>query len=103
MSWRFLIDEDISRLTPRILRVAGYAADDVRDVGLRAHPDQEVFRYAQEHGAILITADKGFANILRFPLGTHHGIIVVRVPDELPTEIANRELLRALRSWLVRI
>jgi len=73
-------------------------AEDVRDVGLRSHSDQEIFDYAQTQGAILITADKGFPNVLRFPLGSHAGIIVVRVPDEVPTQHMNQELLRALED-----
>lgn len=94
--WRFLIDEDMPRSTAVILRQAGYQAEDVRDVGLRGHTDEEIFAYAQAHGATLITADKGFTNILQFPPGTHAGIIVLRVPNELPTDEVNRELLRAL-------
>lgn len=95
---RFLVDEDMPRSTAVALRQAGYTAIDVRDVGLRGHSDQDVFAYAQSQGAVLVTADKGFSNLLRYPLGTHAGIVVVRVPDELPTQIVNRELLRALAA-----
>jgi predicted nuclease of predicted toxin-antitoxin system len=94
--WMFLIDEDIPRSTAGVLRRAGHEAEDVRDAGLRGHSDQEVFDYAQAQGAVVITADKDFSNILRFPPGTHSGLIVVRVPDELPTQQVNQELLRAL-------
>lgn len=96
--WKFLIDEDMSRSTAVALRQAGYEAEDVRDIGLRGHSDQEVFERAQTQRAILVTADKGFANTLRFPLGTHSGIIVVRVPDVLPTWRVNEELLHALEE-----
>jgi predicted nuclease of predicted toxin-antitoxin system len=96
MSWRFLVDEDMPRSTAEALRQAGYRAEDVRDLGLRGHTDQEVFEYAQALRAVLVTADKGFANALRFPPGSHAGIVVVRVPNELPTQEVNRELLRAL-------
>ena len=92
----FLIDEDMPRSTARELRHAGYEAYDVRDVGLRGHSDSEVFNYAQKCGAILITGDLGFSNLLTFPLGTHKGIIVVRIPNEISTSVVNRELLRAL-------
>jgi len=94
--WKFLIGEDMPRSTAIALRQAGHAAEDVRDVGLRGRSDQEIFDHAQAQGTILITADKGFASVLRFSLGTHSGIIVVRVPDELPTQRVNQELLRAL-------
>src|SRR5690242_3845077 len=96
--WKFLIDEDMPRSTVKVLRQAGYTAEDVRDVGLRGHEDQEIFDYAQAQSATLVTADKGFSSILRFPTGTHAGIIVVRVPDELPTQQINQELLNALAS-----
>lgn len=95
MSWRFLVDEDLPRSTAVALRQAGHTAEDVRDIGLRGHTDQAVFEYAQSVGAILVTADKGFANVLRFPPGSHAGIILVRVPNELPTREVNQELLRA--------
>ena len=44
--WRFLVDEDMPRSTAVILRQAGYQAEDVRDVGLRGHTDEEIFAYA---------------------------------------------------------
>lgn len=92
----FLVDEDMPRSTARVLREAGHQAEDVRDVGLRGHGDDEVFDYAQRRGAILVTEDRGFANVIRFPLGSHRGIIVLRVPNELSTSRVNRELLEAL-------
>ncbi len=96
--WRFLVDEDMPRSTAEALRQTGHIAEDVRDVGLRGHSDQEVFDYAQAQGAILVTSDKDFSNVLRFPPGTHAGIIIVRVPDELPTSKVNQEMLNALRG-----
>lgn len=94
--WVFLIDEDMPRSTAVVLRQAGHTAMDVRDVGLRGKSDRDVFAYAQAEGAVLITADKGFANMLSFVPGRHAGIIVVRVPNELPTVQVNREILRCL-------
>lgn len=94
----FLVDEDMPRSTAGALRSAGHEAEDVRDVGLRGHSDDEVFQYAQRHGATLVTQDRGFANVLAFPLGTHRGIVVLRVPNELPTSEVNRALLEALEG-----
>jgi predicted nuclease of predicted toxin-antitoxin system len=94
--WRFLVDEDMPRSTAGALRGAGWAAEDVRDLGLRGHDDRAVFAHAQSESAILVTADKGFTNILRYPLGTHAGIVVLRLPTALPTRRVNDELLRAL-------
>jgi len=65
-------------------------------VGLRGHSDTEVFAYAQAEQAILLTADKGFANVLAYPPGSHAGIVVSRVPDTLPTALMNQEVAHAL-------
>src|SRR4051812_6760764 len=86
------------RSTAPVLRQAGHEAEDVRDIGLRGAPDAEVFATAQERQATLVTADLGFANILQFPLGTHAGIIVARVPDTLPTSTLLNELVLALQA-----
>lgn len=92
----FLVDEDMPRSTARALRKAGHRAEDVRDVGLRGRSDAEVFDYAQRRGTILVTQDREFANLIKFPLGSHRGIIVLRVPNEFSTSRVNRELLGAL-------
>ncbi|MBI5082254.1 MAG: DUF5615 family PIN-like protein [Chloroflexi bacterium] len=95
---RFVIDEDLPRSTARALREAGYVADDVRDIGLRGHTDREIFDRAQTLSAIILTSDTDFSNILEYPLKTHAGIIVSRIPDEVSTETLNRELLNALKQ-----
>jgi len=97
MKITFLVDEDLPRSTARVLNAEGYEALDVRDVGLSGHPDQEVFRYAQSLNAALLTADTDFANALRFPPGSHAGIVVSRIPDEVSSDTLNRLLLGALR------
>lgn len=96
--YHFLIDEDMPRSTAGALRNAGHRVEDVRDVGLRGHSDAEVFAYAQRAAAVLISCDKGFANMLTFPAGTHAGIIVVRIPDEAPPAELNRELVGAIEQ-----
>jgi predicted nuclease of predicted toxin-antitoxin system len=49
----FLVDEDLPRSLPQRLRLTGFAAEDVREVGLRGHTDDEVLRYAVAHGLTL--------------------------------------------------
>jgi predicted nuclease of predicted toxin-antitoxin system len=95
---RFLVDEDLPRSLARLLREAAFSVEDVRDVGLRGRSDDEVFRYATSNSLTLLTGDLGFANILRFPLSTHSGIIVVRFPNELPATRLNQAILDGLRS-----
>jgi predicted nuclease of predicted toxin-antitoxin system len=93
---RFLVDEDMPRSTAPVLRQVGHEAEDVRDIGLGGHGDPDVFAAAQQRRACLITRDLGFSNALRFPVGTHAGIITMRVPSDVPPPRLNRELLGVL-------
>ena len=92
----FVVDEDMPRSTAAVLAGSGHRALDVRDCGLRGANDQAVFGFAQEQRAVLLTGDKEFGNILRYPLGTHFGIVVARLPNEMPTTAVNAVLLQGL-------
>ncbi len=95
---QFLVDEDLPRSLYRRLQEAGLQATDVRDVGLHATPDEDIYRWAVANGYTLISADMGFSNILSFPLGTHHGIVVARIPNEVPLRALNKTIVEALLS-----
>lgn len=89
---KFVINEDMPRSTAKHLTMLGYDAKDVRDVGLRGAKDDEVFAFTQINEAALITGDLGFGNILRFPIGSHHGIVIAHFPNEVSTYEINSEL-----------
>lgn len=93
----FLIDEDLPRSLAAALRREGLAADDVRDIGLRGQDDAGVFSHAQAGGFVLVSGDLGFANILRYPLGSHRGIVIARFPNEMPAVQVTRSVVAALR------
>jgi len=40
----------------------------------------------------------GFSNVLRFRLGTHCGIIIIRFPSEMSTERINEEVYKGLNE-----
>jgi predicted nuclease of predicted toxin-antitoxin system len=95
---RFVIDEDMPRSTGVALVEAGYEVKDVRDHGHRGASDEEIYRFAQDEKAIVLTGDLGFGNILRFPLGQHFGIVVARFPTEMAPRDVNREIVASLRD-----
>src|SRR4051812_3505297 len=86
------------RSTARVLRDAGFPAVDVRDIGLAGHKDPEIFALAQSMKAVLVTADREFANVIKFPLGGHAGIIITRTPNKLPVLHLNNLLLHTLEE-----
>lgn len=94
----FLVDEDLPRSLVRALLDVGLEAEHVIDSGLRGQPDGSILDHAVANGMVLVSGDLGFANVLRFPLGSHHGIVVTRFPNELPTPTMNADIVRALED-----
>lgn len=86
------------RSTARLLRELGYEEQDIRDCGLRGAEDEVIYEFAQKAEAVILTYDREFGNILRFPLGKHFGIIIAHFPNELSTEEINRCLLERLKG-----
>jgi predicted nuclease of predicted toxin-antitoxin system len=95
---KFVIDEDMPRSTATALINEGYEVKDVRDHGYRGVPDEGVYSFAQEEKAVLLTADLGFSNIRKFPLGRHFGIVVARYPNEMPPRDINRAIVTSLKD-----
>jgi predicted nuclease of predicted toxin-antitoxin system len=95
---RFLIDEDMPKSTAKLLREAGFESFDVRDIGLRGAKDDVIYHHAQEENCIIITGDLGFANSLRYPLGSHPGILIARFPNEMSPDKINRILIDAIKG-----
>jgi predicted nuclease of predicted toxin-antitoxin system len=93
-----VVDEDMHRSVADPLQRLGHRFLDIRDHSLRGAPDSHIYAFAQQQQAALLSADLDFSNLLRFPLGSHHGIMVARFPYELSTSKINEELFQGLRG-----
>jgi predicted nuclease of predicted toxin-antitoxin system len=93
---RFLIDEDLPHMLASFLLERGHPSEHVRDLNLRGSPDRQIFEAAQQRQAVLVTGDTDFGNLLRFPLGSHFGIVVVQFPSVMRT----RELAGQIATTL---
>jgi predicted nuclease of predicted toxin-antitoxin system len=96
---KFLIDENMPRSTAKALEKIGYKTMDVRDYKLSGKSDERIFEFAQHEKAVILTADRGFGNILRFPLGKHNGIVIANFPNEMSTTEMNSHLIRQIQSF----
>jgi predicted nuclease of predicted toxin-antitoxin system len=95
---RFLLDADVPRSSAQVLQNLGYEVIDVRDINLGAATDGEIIKYAKENNLILITRDIEFANILRYPVGSHVGIIVLRLPfDFTSKQINSNDFIKSVK------
>ena len=75
------VDEDLPRAVAQRLHQAGYACSTVSEQGMNGWKDPNLWDAVQAHQNFLITGDKGFGDIRRYPPGTHRGVLVLR-PEE---------------------
>jgi predicted nuclease of predicted toxin-antitoxin system len=57
---KLLFDENLSPRLPGLLEEVFPGSRHVRECGLRGCPDEDVWRYAGEHGFILVSKDSDF-------------------------------------------
>jgi len=75
------LDENLPETLLVELAALNHDTDNVRQEGLAGHDDSEVWTAAQASGRFLITQDLDFSDVRRFKTGTHHGLLLVRLPD----------------------
>jgi predicted nuclease of predicted toxin-antitoxin system len=75
------LDENIPHTVARRLEGRPLDIDTVLDEGLRGHNDDEVWSAAQAEGRFLVTQDLDFSDRRKFAPGTHHGLLLVRLPE----------------------
>jgi len=96
----FLIDQNVPFIVTEWLRQQRPAWDikHVNDLGFEGKSDAFLYKWAQTHGAIVITYDEDFADARMYPLGAHFGVIRLRV---WPTTIENTK--QALSRLLIQV
>jgi predicted nuclease of predicted toxin-antitoxin system len=58
---KFIVDAQLPPALARLLRESGYDAFAVREIGLREASDAEIWQYAIQEQAAIITKDEDFA------------------------------------------
>ena len=104
-----LLDQNVPRAIVHWLRArrTQWTIHHTSDVGLSGRPDGDIFAWAQQRHAVIITFDEDFADQRTFPTGSHAGIIRLRVwpttieetqdaLERLLAEVPDAELARAL-------
>lgn len=76
---KFLADECTFVQTVRFMRNLGLNVYRIQELGLTGAKDNKIFEKAQGMNAVLVTTDKGFADIREYPPASHRGIIVLKM------------------------
>ena len=75
------LDENIPHPVGRRLAALGLDVETVLDEGLGGKRDDDVWAAAQAESRFLVTQDLDFSDRRKFAPGTHHGLLLVRLPD----------------------
>lgn len=81
---KFLIDNAVSPMLAEGLRAKGHDAVHIRDLGMAAAPDPEVFELATRQERIIISADTDFGTLVAFALSAKPSFILFRQTDKRP-------------------
>ena len=98
---RFLADEHIPTRLVQALRLLGHEVIRASGPPLTGASDDLLFRVARRRRAVLLTLDLDFANLQRYPPGTHPGIVILRTHSQSAQAVTDATL-RFLRMPVVR-
>lgn len=92
------IDEDLPIQMAELFAQHGYEAATVVEQGWQGLSDEQLWPRVQQEGRLLVTADKGFADLRIHPPGSHSGILLLRLEEE-----SRRGYLELARTVLQRL
>ena len=98
---KFKLDENLSRRAADLIRAAGHDAVTVVGQGLRGAADETVFEVCTAESRALVTLDRDFGQVLRYPPAASAGIVVLEIgPRATHAALLDRvrELLTILRT-----
>jgi predicted nuclease of predicted toxin-antitoxin system len=93
------LDENIGLRGAALLRAAGHDVATVAEQGLRGATDETLFEVCKNEKRALVTLDHDFGHVLRFPLRSAHGIVVL----ELPSRATSNSLMDRLRELITML
>lgn len=91
---RLLADENVAPFVIATLRESGHDVVAIRDVA-RGATDARVISIARRARRVILTHDRDFGNLIRYPVRLHAGVLLMRLRDQSPAAVA-RVLTRVL-------
>ena len=78
---RVLLDQNVPRQISGWLRgrCPDWETIHAADAGLSNSPDSDILAWAQDHRAVVVTFDEDFADTRMYPVGSHCGVVRLRV------------------------
>ena len=84
---RFIVDENVPPKIKRFLIEKGFDVVDVWDTGLEGKSDDQIMAYARQEKRAVVTFDKHFSDIVKYPPNLHYGVIRIRIHPPILSDI----------------
>jgi predicted nuclease of predicted toxin-antitoxin system len=94
---RFIADENVAGFVIQSLVDAGHDVVSVHDVKLTGAPDDAIIRFGIDNDRVIITHDRDFGGLLRYPVRENSGVLLIRLRLPSPKNVW-RALQRTLDS-----
>ncbi len=85
---KFLIDENVAGSVVQLLQNREHDVQVVQQIGLTGADDDVLIQLALNEGRVIVTHDKDFGAILRYPLKQHGGVVLLRLRRPTPKNAA---------------
>jgi predicted nuclease of predicted toxin-antitoxin system len=92
----FPVDASLPGATAGLIQAHGHAATDVRDIGLGTATDDQIAAHARANALAVISGDRDFGDMTRYPPADYQGLVVVEPPRRATRAI----ILRLVEQFL---
>lgn len=84
------LDENLPHQLVQLLSDLGHDVDTVRDESIAGRDDDAVWAATQTAGRFLVTQDLDLSDARKYAPGTHHGLLLVRLPQPMAANVIRR-------------
>ncbi|MBN2498183.1 MAG: DUF5615 family PIN-like protein [Deltaproteobacteria bacterium] len=83
------LDENVPAACAETVRAMGHDVLTVEDQAMAGWSDDEIWPVVQRENRLFVTQDRGFGDLRRYPVGSHHGVLLLRPRKMHPADITS--------------